>query len=129
MSLFDNQPLLRLKSANNRKNETGMYFPSEICHIRGVTEEMNDDKILMKNISEHTKMKPDQKVKEIEGILEAFNCTKNKEKNKVKLLSSKERYEEYGLKLIKSTDKSYKGHTMIPPKMIIKDKSKLKYDN
>lgn len=122
INLNDTQPLLRLKAAGNRKQDTGCFYPAELCYIRGVTEEMNEDKILMKNISDHTKLRPDQKVKEIESLLEAFNNTKNRIKNKVKMPSAKERYEEYGLKLVKSTDRTYKGCTMVPPKMIIKDK-------
>jgi len=122
INLNDTQPLLRLKSAGNRKQDTGSFYPSELCYIRGVTEEMNEDKILMKNISEFTKLKPDEKVNEIEGILESFNSNKQKTRNGVKLPSAKQRYEEYGLKLIKSTDRSYQGLHMVPPRLIIKDR-------
>lgn len=124
IKLDDSQPLLRLKASGNKKSDTGSFYPSELCYIRGVTEEMNEDKILMKNISNFTKMRPDQKVKLIEGILEAFNNTKCREKKGVKLTSAKERYDEYGLKLVSTTDRSYKGLSMVPPKMIIKDNSK-----
>lgn len=130
IKLDDTQPLLRLKAAGNKNTDVGLFYPSELCYIRGITEEMNDDKILMKNISEHTKLKPDQKVSEIESILEAFNSTKQKiTKNKVKLPSAKERYEEYGLKLAKATDRCYKGMQMIPPKILIKDKKVLPEGN
>lgn len=115
----ENQPLLLLKNPAQRKTNVGRYYPAELCFLSGLTDQMVADGKLMMNISKNTKLNPEQKVEEIDTILTLLNATSKKTtRDGVVLPSSSEKMSNYGVKILKTTENSFKGYTMKPPVMI-----------
>lgn len=118
-SVEEFQPLLLLKNTAQRKTNVGRYYPAELCFLSGLTDQMTADGKLMMNISKNTKLNPEQKVEEIDTILTLLNATtKKKTKEGVTLPSSAEKMDNYGIKILKTTENSFKGFTMKPPVML-----------
>ena len=118
-SVEENQPLLLLKHPSQRKTNIGRYYPAELCFLSGLTDAMASDGKLMMNISKNTKLNPEQKVEEIDTILTLLNATSKKTtKDGAILPSSSEKMNNYGIKILKTTENSFKGYTMKPPVMI-----------
>jgi hypothetical protein len=119
LCIEENQPLMLLKNTAQRKTNVGRYYPAELCFLSGLTDQMLSDNKLMMNISKNTKLNPEQKVEEIDTILTLLNATSNKITKEGKALpSSSEKSNNYGIKILKTTENSFKGFTMKPPVML-----------
>jgi len=118
-SVDENQPLLLLKNPSTKKSNVGRYYPAELCFLSGLTDDMASDNKLMQNISKSTKLNPEQKVAEIDTILTLLNGVNNKTtKEGIQLPSSSQKMVDYGIKILKTTDNTFKGYTLKPPIMM-----------
>ena len=128
-SVQEFQPLLLLKNTAQRKNNVGRYYPAELCFLSGLTDQMAADGKLMMSISKNTKLNPEQKVEEIDTILTLLNAiAKKKTKEGVLLPSSAEKMDNYGIKIMKTSENTFKGYTMKPPIMLGGERGNFKFD-
>ncbi len=122
----ENQPLILLKNPSTKKENVGRYYPAELCFLSGLSDEMVKDNKLMQSISKNTKLNPDQKVAEIDTILTFLNGTNKKiTKEGVELPSSSQKMNDYGIKILKTSENTFKGFTLKPPIMIGGEGSKI----
>lgn len=122
-NIEENQPLLLLKNTAQKKLNVGRYYPAELCFLCGLSDQMITDNKLMMNISKNTKLNPEQKVEEIDTILTLLNSTSKKITKEGKVLpSSSEKLNNYGIKILKTTESSFKGYTMKPPVILAGEK-------
>jgi len=109
-NLFDididpESPLILIKSKGKNEQNTGRYFPPQLCLMVGLTDGMLNDFDLMKNIARLTKQEPSDKVNSINDIVKLMNETKgiakvNKQNGEQYILkSSFEKKEEYGIEI------------------------------
>lgn len=119
-------PLISVKVKGKNEQSRGIYFPPQVCHLVGLTEEMLNDKNLMKKIVNEIKVPPSEKIKNFNDILTVINektpiIKKKKVDNKtveIKLKSSFEKKAEYGLEIFDvSKDKVFNGSIMDYPKL------------
>lgn len=125
-SVEENQPLLLLKNPSTRKANVGRYYPAELCFLSGLSDDMAGDNKLMQSISKNTKLNPEQKVAEIDTILTLLNGMNNKTtKEGIQLPSSSQKMADYGIKILKTSENTFKGFTLKPPIMIGGEKGKI----
>jgi hypothetical protein len=115
-----NSPLILIKT-KNAKNDNGKYYPPQLCLMVGLTDDMLQDNNLMFNISKHTKLLPSDKVNSINDIIKLVNEKKGivKEnkltKEAIKLKSSYEKKEEYGIDICEIGDNTFFGYMIKTP--------------
>ena len=122
--LDPNSPLLFVRNKKNGKD--GYFFPPELCTMVGLTDEMIADRGLTKEITHVSKLNPNDTMDFISNIVNYMNDknsiiqTKmvNGEKKEVKLKSSFEIKEIYGIKIINTKDADkFTGRIMALPKL------------
>lgn len=119
ITLEEKQPLMLLKHPSNRRANSGRYYPSQLCFLSGLTDQMTADNKLMSNISGKTKLNPTEKVEEIDSILDLLYQDQNKvTKEGIKLPSSLQKMKDYGIEFLRKDENSFRGLIMKPPKML-----------
>ena len=125
MRIEEKQPLFLLKVPSNRNNDVGRFYPTELCYLSGLTDNMATDNKLMMNLSKTTKLDPNEKVREIDNILNLMHEKKNKvNKAGEKLPSSFQKLQSYGMEILRTDANTFKGNIMKPPKMLGKNNRK-----
>lgn len=119
-----------LVQSKNGGSENRRYIPPELCNMVGLTDDMVQDTTLMKNISQYTKLTPDDKVHSIDDILKLVNekqgivKTSKETKQLVTHKSSAEKMAEYGIEIVNTSD-IFKGYSMAYPVIKARNDSKL----
>jgi len=68
----DEQPLL-IHKQKRKGNEEAIYLIPELCSMTGITEAMRSDNYVMKDISSHTRVSPNDRGAELEAFLKSIN--------------------------------------------------------
>ena len=114
LDINPNSPLLRVK-AKRREQSATMFFPPEVCYLVGLTDDMQRDSSLIKNMVKEIKVSPDQKIHSINNILQLLSdktCkTKKRMKPDGKVVEEKskstfDKMKEYGLEVVDVTNKN-----------------------
>lgn len=134
IDLEPTQPLLLVQQKSG-SSENRRYIPPELCVMIGLTDEMTQDTELMKNISQYTKMTPDDKVHSIDDILKLVNEKQGnvkldrKTNELVTFKSSFEKMQEYGIEIANTTENTFSGYSMVHPQIKCSNNSNFKYFN
>eukprot|EP00831_Metopus_contortus_P031493 TRINITY_DN2567_c0_g2_i1.p1 TRINITY_DN2567_c0_g2~~TRINITY_DN2567_c0_g2_i1.p1 ORF type:complete len:626 (+),score=44.78 TRINITY_DN2567_c0_g2_i1:127-2004(+) len=67
------QPLLMVKRKMRDGTESKIYLPPELCSLTGIPQELKEDRNALRQLSVYTKLTPEQRMKEVEKLLNMFN--------------------------------------------------------
>ena len=88
------QPLIIVNTKEPQEKQKQLYFIPELCYFAGLDDDAKKDKVFMKNLSNETKLKPDDRIFKTNKFLQLLQETKKKEGYEH---SSKEKSELYGI--------------------------------
>ena len=101
------------------------YYVPELCILAGVSEEDTKNYTFMRELAEYTRLKPDDKIEQIEKCLDLFHDTTkreptnnndNNDENNKNVINSDEcnttdkKREEYGIEIVKLSKENIKVH-------------------
>lgn len=134
LEVLPDQPLLLVKQ-KSKSNENRRFIPPQLCVMLGLTDDMVQDTELMKNISQHTKLTPGDKISSIDDVMKLLNekqgiiKTSKETQQLITLRSPAEKMADYGINVTFSVDNSFYGYSMTVPSVRAKDNSKISYSN
>ena len=109
----EEQPIIVVRKRGPQDDFVNLYFIPELCYLAGLENNEIKDKNLLKQLSLHTKLKPDERIKKTNIFLELLNEKAKKENNK----SPKEKSEEYGIEVF-PVKEHFKAYMMKEPTLI-----------
>ena len=110
----EKQPLLIVKGKLPQRKAINLYFVPELCKLSGLDKNTTQNQQIMKDLSNKTKLKPDERVRKTNEFL---NIIKDPEEDPDTQLSAKDKCKIYGIE-IKEFDKKLKAYYMKPTKLL-----------
>ena len=109
----EEQPIIVVRKKGPQDSFVNLYFIPELCFLAGLEDSEIKDKDLMKQLSLHTKLDPNERIKKTNIFLDLLNEEDKKENNKSPL----EKTIEYGIEVSPVKD-HFKAYMMKEPTLI-----------
>ena len=98
------QPLILVRKKDAQGNPLNLYFVPELCNLVGIDEDDIVNNKFMKEVSQYTKMEPDEKVAKINDFMNLL-LNKDEDNSTPEKWSSLKKYEYYGINIIPPKEK------------------------
>ena len=108
------QPLILCKKQGPQNKIFNSYYIPELCNFSGLDDKQQKNYYFMKELNKITKIDPETRIRQTNKFLELL---KNENKKGDKYLSSKEKYEQYGI-IVQPPKETFYGYLMQEPTIL-----------